>query len=191
MNEPAISYLGEQCDANISQVSRYWTITIWHFSVQLRGRKTSDNQKNNNHRTPLTTKQLHDNQLLYFAAIINYATSNITDGRWQEVKHPSNGWQIEPHLVSGTTRYFVWPDKQATADQKMVMPNWFSVSDNVVTLHSFIIHSGGQDVVHEISVQEIIHWHNQSQVRLQRLEKIQANSRLLTEMTKKTSSTNR
>ncbi|MGL4266520.1 MAG: hypothetical protein ACRCR7_05250 [Weissella cibaria] len=143
------------------------------------------------HRTPLTTKQLHDNQLLYFAAIINYATSNITDGRWQEVKHPSNGWQFEPHLVSGTTRYFVWPDKQATADQKMVMPNWFSVSDNVVTLHSFIIHSGGQDVVHEISVQEIIHWHNQSQVRLQRLEKIQANSRLLTEMTKKTSSTNR
>lgn len=140
----------------------------------------------------LTTKQLHDNQLLYFAAIINYATSNITDGRWQEIKHPSNGWQIEPHLVSGTTRYFVWPDKQATADQKMVMPNWFSVSDNVVTLHSFIIHSGGQDVVHEISVQEIIHWHNQSQVRLQRLEKIQANNRLLTEMTqKKASSTNR
>lgn len=56
------------------------------------------------HRTPLTTKQLHDNQLLYFAAIINYATANITDGRWQEVKHPSNGWQIEPHLVSGTTK---------------------------------------------------------------------------------------
>lgn len=155
--------------------------------------KTTTNapKSTKSHRTPLTTKQLHDNQLLYFAAIINYATSNITDGRWQEVKHPSNGWQFEPHLVSGTTRYFVWPDKQATADQKMVMPNWFSVSDNVVTLHSFIIHSGGQDVVHEISVQEIIHWHNQSQVRLQRLEKIQANSRLLTEMTKKTSSTNR
>lgn len=147
--------------------------------------------KKTNH-DPLTTKQLYDNQLLYFAAIINYATSNITDGRWQEIKHPSNGWQIEPHLVSGTTRYFVWPDKQATADQKMVMPNWFSVSDNVVPLHSFIIHSGGQDVVHEISVQEIIHWHNQSQVRLQRLEKIQANSRLLTpNETKKTSSTNR
>ncbi|MCG4288178.1 hypothetical protein K9863_10790, partial [Lactobacillaceae bacterium KNUT 0156] len=41
--------------------------------------------KKTNH-DPLTTKQLYDNQLLYFAAIINYATSNITDGRWQEIK---------------------------------------------------------------------------------------------------------
>lgn len=72
-----------------------------------------------------------------------------------------------------------------TADQKMVMPNWFSVSDDIVTLHSFIIHSGDQDVVHEISIQDIVRWHNQSQARLQRLETIQANSRLLTEITLK------
>lgn len=67
----------------------------------------------------------------------------------------------------------------------MVMPNWFSVSDDIVTLHSFIIHSGDQDVVHEISIQDIVRWHNQSQARLQRLETIQANSRLLTEITLK------
>lgn len=67
----------------------------------------------------------------------------------------------------------------------MVMPNWFSVSDDIVTLHSFIIHSGDQDVVREISIQDIVRWHNQSQARLQRLETIQANSRLLTEITLK------
>lgn len=111
--------------------------------------------------TSITASDLNHDQKLLMSALVYYAISNISDGRWLEVSDFNRGWQIQKIDVDGNIHYLVWPDKNIQAESKHIEPNWFEIKGDTVSYHSFIIHSQGFDLTHTVAMSDIINAVNQ------------------------------
>ncbi|WP_125684285.1 hypothetical protein [Levilactobacillus yonginensis] len=104
----------------------------------------------------LTVTELKQHEKLRYAAIIYYALKYTKLQRWQEASDFKAGWQVEVYPHHGHPQYLVWPDKNATDQDKNLEPNRFKLTaKDTVTYNSFIVHSFSKDMTQTTSLTKI------------------------------------
>lgn len=106
---------------------------------------------------PLTVAELKRKPALEYSSIIYYAIYHSKIQRWQELSDFKRGWQVEIYGHGPKAKHLVRPDKNSTAADKNLAPNWFRIStDDKIFYDSLIVHSFKPDMTATTTLSKIV-----------------------------------